>query len=436
MTDDNPGSGGAGERRRRVPPPPTIDLQATDLSPAPSTDAEAVRESADATMTTSPAQTAASQTPPPAGGAAPAFPWRLAAAGLIGAALGVVVVLIGWALAGGDRGDDNTRLSRIEAQLGTLARTGGAPADDKALGDLTQRLGRIEQALTDRLAAVDRELKPLADRLADLNRRNDEIVAATQVARERADAAAKSLADVAQQLATLNAERARAPQVERADLDALAGRLASLESGTKAIGEQLSRIANAAVAGNTRQAVLAIALNTAVERGAPYARELAAIDPAVAGAATLEALKPFAESGVPSPPALARELAALLPAARQAASGPPPSGFLDRLQANAERLVRIRPVGPAAGDDPGAVLARVDAKAAEGDIAGALDEASKLTATVRAPLAPWIRRAEERNAALAAASALALRSLDVIRRPAAAPAQTPATQAPATQGTR
>ena len=440
MADDNPSSAGVGERRRRVPPP-TIDLQATDVSApaAPAADPDAARESPDAapTMTDSAATgPAASQTAaPPAGGPGrrPASAWRLAAAGAIGAVLALAVAAVFWALAR-DGGEGNARLARIETQLGTLARTNamisGAPADAKALDDLTQRLGRIEQTLTDRLAAVDREIRPLTDRLADLGRRNDAIMAATQVARDRADAAAKSLADVAQQLAALNAERARQPQVERADLDALAGRLASLETTTKAIGEQLARIANAAVAGNTRQAVLAIALNTAVERGAPYARELAAIDPAVAGAATLAALKPFAESGVPSPPALARELAALLPAAREAASGPPPGGFLDRLQANAERLVRIRPVGPAQGDDAGAILARLDAKAAEGDIAGALAEAGKLTAAVRAPLEPWIRRAQERNAALAAASALALRSLDVIRRPAAPAAQGPAPQGP------
>jgi hypothetical protein len=36
---------------------------------------------------------------------------------------------------------------------------------------------------------------------------------------------------------------------------------------------------------------------------------------------------------------------------------------------------------------------------------------------VRAPLEPWIKRAETREAALAAAAALAAQSLDVIRRP-------------------
>jgi hypothetical protein len=37
---------------------------------------------------------------------------------------------------------------------------------------------------------------------------------------------------------------------------------------------------------------------------------------------------------------------------------------------------------------------------------------------VRAPLEPWTKRAAAREAALAAAAALATQSLDVIRRPA------------------
>jgi len=69
------------------------------------------------------------------------------------------------------------------------------------------------------------------------------------------------------------------------------------------------------------------------------------------------------------------------------------------------------------GDEPAAVLSRVQAKTARGDIAGAVAEAAKLPATVRAPLEPWIKRAEAREAAVAAAAALAAQSLDVIRRP-------------------
>jgi hypothetical protein len=437
MENDKGKPAGAVDPRRRRVPPPTIDLEATDMSPpsdpghaaapdsAPSDSPPAEAAAAESPPFESTAASAPADDPPPAArppdeppaAAPPAAPSgharfvpnrSQAVAGALGAVLALIVAAGLWALlgTGGDQpGEIDARLTRMETQLGALSHAAPTPADTKALDDLNGRLGRIESTLT--------------DRLADLGRRGDETMASAHLARERADTAAKSLADVAQQLAQLNAERARAPAVERSDLDALVARLAGLEAATKGIGDQLARITNAAAAGNTRQAVLAIALNTAVERGAPYGRELAAIDPANAGSTTLAALRPFADTGVPSPAVLARELAAVMPAALKAADAPPPGGgFLDRLQANAERLVRIRPADQQQqGDEPSAILARLDAKAARGDLAGALVEAARLPASVRAPLEPWIRRAEAREAAVAAAAALASRSLDVIRRP-------------------
>jgi hypothetical protein len=451
MADEERNSDLAGgqPRRRRVPPP-TIELEATDVSvpsepaaapdPVPSEPATAAVEGdpapAEASAASAPEDDAAekllyaaAEEPSAASDrerrASPI--WSFVAAGGFGAVLALIVAGGVWTLlapASDQQADTNARLSRIETQLGGLSRpaTGPGPGagDSKSLDELTQRLGRIESTLGDRLGAVDREIKPLADRLADVGRRDDEAVAAARLARERADAAAKSLSEVAQQLAQLNAARANAPAVERADLDALATRLAGLEASTKQIGQQLTRIANASSPGSTRQAVVALALNTAVERGGPYARELAALDPASAGPGALDALKTFADTGVPSAATLARELAAVLPAAFKAADVPVSGGsFLERLESSAGRLVRIRPSGQESqpGDDPAAVLSRVQAKTTRGDIAGASAEAAKLPANVRSPLDPWIKRAGAREAALAAAAALAAQSLDVIRRP-------------------
>ncbi len=454
MADEEHNSGGADEspRRRRVPPP-TIDLEATDVTPpepippapesAPaeaSTAAPAAAEPAadEAATAASPADEP-SKAPPPtdeapppaAGGERGAAPiWPLAAAGALGAVLALVIAGGVWLLLGppsDQQADTSARLSRIETQLGGLARPAPGPSagagDSKSLDDVTQRLGRIESSLGQQVAAVDREIKPLADRIAELGRRDDEAVAAARLARERADAAAKSLSDVAQQLAQLNAARAKAPAVERADLDALASRLAGLEASSKQIGEQLTRMASASSPANTGRAVVSLALNAAVERGAPYARELAALDPAAAGPGTIDALKPFADTGVPSAATLARELAAVMPAALKAAEPPASGGLLERLQTNAERLVRFRPIAQQAqpGDDPAAILSRVEAKTRSGDIAGALAEAAKLPAPVRAPLEPWIKRGEAREAALAAAATLATQSLDIIRPTQGAP---------------
>src|SRR5262249_25102454 len=125
-------------------------------------------------------------------------------------------------------------------------------------------------------------------------------------------------------------------------------------------------------------------------------------------AAALEPLAPFAATGVPGAPALAQELSALVPALLRAAA-PQKEGdtLLDRLQANASRLVKIRPVDEAPGDDPPDVIARVEAKAKRGDVASALGDVMKLPEPVRAPAETWIKKMQARNAALDAAQKIA-----------------------------
>jgi hypothetical protein len=92
----------------------------------------------------------------------------------------------------------------------------------------------------------------------------------------------------------------------------------------------------------------------------------------------------------------------------QAASAPPSGGsFIERLQANAENLVRIRPVEAPSGDDRGAVLTRVERLAAKNDIAGSLAELNKLTPEARAPFQSWIAKAEARRKAVDASRRLA-----------------------------
>ena len=454
MADETRASGEpAGPPRRRRVPPPTIDLQAT-AADAPSGAADpappdaAPNPPAGESVDPAPSGTAASP-PPPAdnppppesagpGSAAPPAParwWPQLAAGTLGAALALAIAAGLWARLGPPRdgaSDLTARLTRAEAQLGELARqdakTGSAPRSDAtsntgndtrsdtrsdtgATDDLVRRLARIEAALAPRAPQPD-------PALADLTRRSDDAVAASREARERAESAANALADVARQLAALNAERARTPAVERSDLDALGARLGTLESASKTLADQLAKTAAAAGAGDVRHAVIAMALDAAAQRGAPYGRELAALDPQIAGPAAIAALKPFAQTGIPSTSALAHEIAALAPEALAAVetSEPPEGGFLDRLQANAERLVRIRPIAQQRGAEPSAILRSVETKTQQGDVAGALAEAGRLPPGVRAPLEPWIQRAQARNAALAAASGLAARAFEVIAR--------------------
>src|SRR5262249_33447818 len=155
---------------------------------------------------------------------------------------------------------------------------------------------------------------------------------------------------------------------------------------------------NAGTSANTREAVAALALKSAVERGAPFASELDAVRPFV-DAATLAALEPFAKSGVPSTAALAHDASALVPSLVSAADTAQPRGALARLWLNAKRVIRLRPVGNVPGAGAEAVIARLELKAGANDLDGVVAEAGNLPPADRAIIEPWIKRVQARGAA-------------------------------------
>ena len=85
--------------------------------------------------------------------------------------------------------------------------------------------------------------------------------------------------------------------------------------------------------------------------------------------------------------------------------------MLARLQVNAEKLIRIRRVDEPAGSDAGAIVARAQAKASRGDIAGAASELGQLPPDTRARAQAWITRAQARQAAIDASRRLAADAL-------------------------
>ena len=322
------------------------------------------------------------------------------------------------------------KVDALDAQVRGLAGK-PAPADVKALDDLRarvdvidtglrrvdDRLNRAESTLatprsapTDpavlaRLSAAESMERALGDTIADLRKRIEDNAAAARDARARADEVAKS-------------SGAEANEALRKDNEALAARVAALEHAERTTDQRVQQsLAGASTDRAVRLAVVAGALRTAVERGTPFTAELAAAKALGADASALAPLETFAAAGVPNPEVLARDFDKVEPAMSAAAA--PPSqdgGILGRLQANAERLVRVHPVGDSPGDDPAAALARAGAKGHRGDIAGALAEVEKLPAAAQAPAADWIKAAKTHTAALDAARQLAANSLAALAK--------------------
>jgi hypothetical protein len=304
--------------------------------------------------------------------------------------------------------------------------------------EISKRLDRIEQALqgpprTDaalagRVAAAEAQAKALGDSLAGLTRRVDELAAAAQSAlaeAKTAAAAAEAAKDAAKDAAKNAAQSSTQTGVQRSDIEALENRVAALQTAMKSLDADLARRASSSNADDRamRLAIAAEALRAAVERGAPFEAELAAVKSLGADPKAMAQLDPYAAQGLPSAVELERELAALTPAIYRAME-PQAShnSILARLESHAQRLVRITPAGPSAapvGDDPAALIARLNADIARGDIEAALAEIAKLPDEARALAEPWANKAGARRVALAESRHIAGEALAALAKPEA-----------------
>jgi hypothetical protein len=310
----------------------------------------------------------------------------------------------------GASSDTSAQIAALDSQVRDLKNRPAAAADTKSIDALTQRVIKIEDTMsklpageagvTERLAAADSAVKSLGVALTTLNRRSDDIAATANQARERAAAAAKAVTEL--QTSVQDAAKISSARISPAELDAVQKRIVALEQSAKAARAEIAKASAADLV--ARLALSAAALHDVVLSGAPFTNELAQAKALGAGDKALAPLAQFAATGLPTAQSLAHELRVLLPAmVKISGAQTPQAGFLERLQANAGKLVRIRPLDAPPGDDPSAVLARLEVDAAKADIAGALADLGKLADATRAPARAWIEEAKAREAALAAA---------------------------------
>jgi hypothetical protein len=375
------------------PPPPTIDLTAEEIGG------------------------------PKASGRAFPYVIGIAVGAVAVAALGAVLWAAGLFPAhqtansqGGDSTDISSRLDKIQQAL-------AAPRND--------------EVLTNRIAAAEAQSKALADTVAALTRRVDDVAAASQNALTQVSAAAAA-ADAAKTVAQAAATRSdvetltgRIAALEGAVKSLSAdvtqktstadGRIAALESVVKSLTADVAQRTSSADDRATRATVAAEALRAAVERGAGFRAELAAVKLLGGDPAATTALEPFAADGVPSAASLGRELTALLPAMQRAAEPQSTGGsFFGRLENHARNLVHVTPLdGTAAppGDNPASAIARIGADAAHGDLAAAVTDIGRLPEAARSLADGWVKKVEARDAALAASRRIAADALAVLSKP-------------------
>ncbi len=258
--------------------------------------------------------------------------------------------------------------------------------------------------LSSRLSQQETKQPPAAVDLAPLNERSAKLETATGALRGEI-AALKKLIE----------SQPKIPAGATAgEVDAVSRRLAQIE-------ERLVTLAAAPkvepkIDTQPAEVVALGALRDAIASGRPFANELEAVRALLKErAAALAPLAPSAKDGLPTVAALASQFGE---AARRMLNPPAPegSGVFTRLWSNAGKLVDVRPAGEPQGSDAAAIIARMDAKLARGELAAALDDAKALPAAVRELGKDWFAVAERRrdadllirnqiNAALAAIAA-------------------------------
>ena len=406
--------------------PPTIDLTAKEVESA-SPDS---KPEADAAAATSAPQGAS-------GDRAGSSSSRSApyAIGIVIGAAGAAAIAAAFWLAGLAPFHETAAPQTAVAPPSAASAPSVSSAQAVATEEISARLDRIEQALqgpprTDaalagRMAAVEAQAKASNDSLAGLTRRVDEVAAAAQtaLAQAKAAAAAADAAKDAAQNAAQNAQSSTRTAVQRSDVEVLESRVAALQNAMKSLDADLAQRTSSATAGDRamRLAIAAEALRAAVERGAPFQAELAAVKTLGADAKATAQLEPFAAQGLTSSAELGRELAALTPAIRRAMEPEPSNNsILAKLESHAQKLVRITPAATSAaplGDDPAALIARLNADAERGDIDGALAEIAKLPDEARALAEVWTNKASARRAALAESQHIAAGALAAMAKP-------------------
>lgn len=238
------------------------------------------------------------------------------------------------------------------------------------LAALNQRIAALESAEPAPASAAPVDLTGLEGDVAALTARIDALAAAP--------AAAADTVAVDGLRGNLTALATR--------VDELAARVGTAESALRTLDTTVSQTtATLADQPSDIGAVLQLPLilsgfETAFATGRPYATELAALRAAVPNAAVPAAIANGAETGLTRPDAIARRFADVLPdmlAARPTVSdGQWQDAALDWFRS----AIALRPTGEVEGDDPQAVMSRLEAAIDRRDFTTAEDLIAKLPA--------------------------------------------------------
>lgn len=329
----------------------------------------------------------------------------LLAAGLVGGALALGgSMLLGSGLRDNDApisgGASPAELDALRAEVGGLRSARDNAPVSAGNADVS---AEIEQLRT-QLAALQQGDGTAASgdgSAAALSSRIDELAAQVQQLAQTGGAGPDASGGQAVDLQPLNSRIAALEQsLQAASQSGNAGEqhLAELQQSVSALSQRVEERANDP---RLALAITASALKAAIDRGQPFQTEFDAYVAAAPNAPEADTLRGMAATGVPT----RAEIASELPTATSAmvAAGktePENAGVVSRLWSSATDLVEVRPVGAnVQGNEPGAIVARLEAAVQSGDYPKAIAEYDALPAGSKAAGAEFIAKIRARQAA-------------------------------------
>jgi hypothetical protein len=281
------------------------------------------------------------------------------------------------------------------AQAAQTAQTDGT--DTGELDDLKSRVSQLEtNASQVASGAVSDDVgQQLAARIATLSQDVDALKSAPGPDLSGLES---GLADLRQQVATLTTDLKSAPTEER---------VAAIETKLSDIGTQLGDLTTKLddvtrkvdLAAALGPAVAADALAAAVDTGRPFTSELAALGALGVDPTAIAALQPDAEKGLPTLDVIRSRFETEVASIDLSTPLPEGTGTFDRLMQSARGLVEVRPSNPTAGADPSAIMTRIRAALAAGDLSTALSEWNTLPDEIKTQSADWADIVKTRAAA-------------------------------------
>jgi hypothetical protein len=401
MVDDRPeDTGSLPDSSRPKREPPTIELEATEVSSETKSAAGAPSEATPepvAEPTPEAAKASVEEPPVAATPSRPVSPWIVAP--VSGAVAAALVIGVGWMLGWPAIQPASAPAPQLSAVIdGLTARVAG----------LEPKVGKPDPAAAARTEALEKTVAALRTELAATRTQGEKLASAVNEVKSapRGDGTASpDLSGIDERIARIESQM----RTQGAEIAQQGSKLADTKAAAKPADDMaLRRLVSAAL------------LDVLVRAGDPYPAALAATKALTPNPDALTPLDQFAEKGVPSAGKLSRELLALVPKLSPAAQpneATTGTGIVERLQAGAAKLVKIERTDTA-GNDRGAVVARITAAALRNDFNEARRELKTLEPADRAAAQSWLERADARDAALDASRQFATDAMAALAKPA------------------